>query len=118
MSTRIWDRIPRVRVLAAAVTLSAAVLFVVGLVGFGVPDVWWPQTGEAFAASLHPTSPPRHDDPCDLVAGPAKDYCNTGVVPGAAPAPNFDALDAWMILPPVAGLLLLGVWRISWARRR
>ncbi|MFI1169181.1 hypothetical protein ACH4UM_37880 [Streptomyces sp. NPDC020801] len=38
----------------------------------GVPDIWWPHTGNAFTP--HPTTP-AHSDPCDLIVGPAKAYC-------------------------------------------
>ncbi|MDG4857050.1 hypothetical protein P8605_02555 [Streptomyces sp. T-3] len=116
MTTRTWDRARRRASGIAAASVLTAALTIVGLVGFGVPDAWWPQTGQAFAASPAP-SPSVKDDPCDLVVGPAKDYCTSGHAQAAAPAPKFDATDAWMILPPAAGLLGMAVYRLS-ARRR
>lgn len=117
MSTRIWDRARRRTVAVAITGIAAAALTAAGLMGFGVPDAWWPTAGQAFASSA-PKKAGGADDPCDLIVGPARDYCTSGASHSAAPAPAFGALDAVMLLPPVAGLAALTVYRLRAPRRR
>ncbi|MFE4687262.1 hypothetical protein ACFRNJ_41895 [Streptomyces sp. NPDC056721] len=68
----------------ATLTLVAVLAFTVAVLaviwGPGVPDAWWPQTGNAFAAEhIVPATPSTaaapESDPCDLIVGPAKAYC-------------------------------------------
>lgn len=68
------------RIACAASTLIVIVLPAVLLalvMGAGVPESWWPQTGQAFAAD-QPHAESAHQDPCDLIVGPATDYCERG----------------------------------------
>lgn len=57
------------------VIVLPAVLFAL-VMGAGVPQSWWPQTGQAFAADQPHTE--SHRNPCDLIVGPAKKYCEHG----------------------------------------
>ncbi|WP_415954397.1 hypothetical protein [Streptomyces sp. KLOTTS4A1] len=117
MSTRIWDRARRRAMGFAVAAVATGALTATLLIGFAVPDGWWPTTGQAFASSA-PETGAGADDPCDLVVGPAKDYCRgQGLLQGAAPAPEFDAVDAWMLLPPAVGILALTAYRLRSARR-
>jgi len=113
-----WDRSRRIRTAAAVLTVIAVTVGVLVLaLGVGVPAAWWPHTGQAFAAS----SPPAHDDPCHLILGEAKKYCERGTThavraehPGGAPT-------AWRLVPVGAGLGAVIVWRLRSAagqRRR
>ncbi|WP_176743518.1 hypothetical protein [Streptomyces agglomeratus] len=52
--------------------------------------------GRAFAAPTPPPTPDQSDDPCDLIRGPAKDYCEGGDGGGSrlrAPTEPAEALD-------------------------
>ncbi|NGO79518.1 hypothetical protein G6045_28265 [Streptomyces sp. YC504] len=117
MSTRIGDRTRSRAIGLAVAAVAAAALTVAGMVGLGVPDGWWPTAGQAFASST-PQASGNADDPCALIVGPARDYCTRGALQSAAPAPEFTAVDAWMLLPPAAGIAALSVYRIRTAPRR
>ncbi|MGP4009974.1 hypothetical protein [Streptomyces sp. 4N124] len=96
---------------ALIVIVLPAVLLALAL-GAGVPQAWWPRTGQAFAAESHSAS--ARQDPCDLIKGPAKEYCERGTSPttsSAHEAPRDDASAAWMLIPPAAGLAAVVVWR-------
>lgn len=119
MSSREWDRSKRRSATVSVLTvlaLTAAIIMV--LATGGVPETWWPRTGEAFAASTR--AKPAGDDPCALIVGPAKDYCHRGASPASYPPPRhheFDRGDVWTLVPPGAGLIaLLIVRRTRWAR--
>jgi hypothetical protein len=113
MTTSSWDRSRRIAAVASALAVigvTAAVLILA--LGVSVPETWWPSTGQAFAAD----SPQRgHDDPCDLIVGPAKTYCDPGTdaTTAAAGQPQLDGTAAWKLLPPAAGLVALAIW---WSR--
>ncbi|MBK6013526.1 hypothetical protein [Streptomyces sp. MBT53] len=112
-----WDRSRRIRAAATALTTLAVTVGVLVLVcGVGVPDAWWPHTGQAFASS----SPSAHPDPCRLIVGRAKTYCERGTTT-AAPAGHHDrASAAWRLLAVGAGLTALAFWwrRTTRQRRR
>ncbi|MGW7824639.1 hypothetical protein ACWGLF_42760 [Streptomyces puniciscabiei] len=99
----------RPRRIAAAATVLTVIAVVAGVLAgalsMGVPEAWWPHTGQAFATDAHTA----HHDPCDLIVGPAKAYCergtkNTAEHPRAAAA-------AWRLVPAGAGLAALLIWR-------
>ncbi|MCX5357233.1 hypothetical protein OG864_00325 [Streptomyces sp. NBC_00124] len=102
---------------------TAGVLTVIGVVagavilvlGAGLPEVWWPHTGQAFTADARPA----HPDSCASIVGPAKAYCARGAT---AAAGQQDAAAAALRLVPVgAGVAVLVVWRLRHAaaqRRR
>ncbi|MFB7755090.1 hypothetical protein ACFC18_36655 [Streptomyces sp. NPDC056121] len=95
--------------LLAVVALTIAVLAV--LWGPGVPDAWWPQTGKAFAAghTAHaaPTAATPANDPCDLIVGPAKAYCQRSD-PHIPPAEGeFGWAGALLLAPALLGLAVL-----------
>ncbi|GAQ65432.1 hypothetical protein [Streptomyces scabiei] len=116
MTTSSWDRSRRV---AAAVSVLTVIAVVAGAVilalGVGLPDAWWPQTGQAFAADARPV----HHDPCALIVGPAKAYCERGATTAAGRQDTAGA--AWRLVPAGAGVAALVVWRLRSAagqRRR
>ncbi|MFG2681200.1 hypothetical protein [Streptomyces sp. NPDC048392] len=109
-------RIARAAGTLIVIALPAVLLALV--VGAGVPESWWPQTGQAFAADQPHTAAARKD-PCDLIVGPAKEYCERGnhsattttSSASAGEATHEGARAAWMVIPPVAGLAAVVVWR-------
>ncbi|WP_128380298.1 hypothetical protein [Streptomyces cavernae] len=107
-------RIARAAGTLIVIALPAVLLALV--VGAGVPEAWWPQTGQAFAAD-QPHAESARRDPCDLIVGPAKEYCERGhhsattSSASAGEAPHEGARAAWMVIPPMAGLAAVVVWR-------
>ncbi|MDV9176528.1 hypothetical protein R6V09_41185 [Streptomyces sp. W16] len=100
MITSSWDRSRRIRAAAAVLTVITVTTGVLALVcGVSVPDAWWPHTGQAFAAS----SPRAHDDPCNLIAGPAKAYCEHSTTHATPAQHHSRATAAWRLLPAGAG---------------
>ncbi|MGW2650899.1 hypothetical protein ACWC2T_39965 [Streptomyces sp. NPDC001393] len=97
------QRIATAATVLTVIAIAAGVL--VGALTMGVPEAWWPHTGLAFATDAHTA----HHNPCDLIVGPAKAYCERG-------AKNTDehhgaAAAAWRLVPAGAGLAALLVWR-------
>lgn len=106
-------RIARAAGTLIVIALPAVLLALV--VGAGVPEAWWPQTGQAFAAG-QPHAESARRDPCDLIVGPAKEYCERGQrtttsSSSAVAAPHEGVRAAWMLIPPAAGLAAMAVWR-------
>ncbi|RRR86995.1 hypothetical protein [Streptomyces sp. RP5T] len=107
-------RLARAASTLIVIALPTALLALV--VGTGVPELWWPQTGKAFAAD-QPHAEPARQDPCDLVVGPAKEHCEPGRTPTTTPsvpapeAPHRGARAASIVVPPMAGLAAIVVWR-------
>jgi hypothetical protein len=103
-----WDRARRLRAAASILAVMAVAVGVLVLsVGMSLPEGWWPRTGHAFAAS----SPSAHEDPCGLIVGPAKAYCEPGTT-NSASAEHHDATEAaWRLVPAGAGLAALAMWR-------
>lgn len=105
------------------IVCAASTLIVIGLpavllalvVAAGVPESWWPQTGQAFAADQPHTE--SHRNPCDLIVGPAKKHCERGhhssttSAPSAVEAPHEGAGVAWALIPAASGLAAFVVWR-------
>jgi hypothetical protein len=107
---------------ATTVTIVIAALVLV-VAQPSLRAAWWPQTGQAFAASPTPTahhtadvqgdpaaSPaPSADDShaCDAIVGPAKKYCLADPTPdtgrGITPA------TAWRLAALASGLAALGL---------
>ncbi|MFG3517531.1 hypothetical protein [Streptomyces bobili] len=116
MTTSSWDRSRRI---AAVVSVLAVIAVVAGAVilafGVGLPHAWWPHTGQAFAADARPA----HHDPCALIVGPAKAYCERGATTPAGQQDKAGA--AWRLVPAGAGVAAVVVWRLRSAagqRRR
>ncbi|MEU5044550.1 hypothetical protein [Streptomyces griseorubiginosus] len=107
-------RITRAASTLIAIALPATLLALV--VAAGVPEMWWPQTGQAFAAD-QPHAEPARQNPCDLIVGPAKDHCERDHSPAttssaaASEAPHGWARAAWTVVPSLAGLAAVAVWR-------
>ncbi|MGX1542569.1 hypothetical protein [Streptomyces adustus] len=104
-------------VVAAGVftVIAVAVFVVVPAVAAGVPDAWWPRTGQAFTAS---PATARHDS-CARIVGPAKKYCEHGATTTASGRQDVGG-GAWRLLPAGAGAAAFVVWRLrrSAGRRR
>lgn len=109
MTTSSWNRARRVGAAASVLTVLAVVAGAV-ILAFeaGLPDAWWPNNGQAFAAS------PRaaHHDPCALIVGPAKAYCERGATPTASAEHRDVAGAAWRLGTASAGVAALVVWRL------
>ncbi|MEU9190806.1 hypothetical protein AB0D14_41185 [Streptomyces sp. NPDC048484] len=107
------SRCRRIAAVASAlmlIALPAALLALV--VGEGMPESWWPRTGRAFASGSGSGS--ARQDPCDLVGGPAKKYCERGTsstVSSAGESRRDGASTAWMVIAPAAGVAAVVVWR-------
>jgi hypothetical protein len=103
----------RIATRAGVLAVAAAVLALV--VGMGWPQSWWPGTGRVTAdARVRPAG----QDPCELIVGPAKEYCERGTKSvrknssgSADEAPHGGSGGAWMLIPPAVGLTALLVWR-------
>ncbi|WNZ06212.1 hypothetical protein [Streptomyces sp. 11x1] len=108
----------RSRRLAAAASALTAIAVAVGVLvlvfGASLPETWWPRTGHAFAADTARTPA----DACDLIAGPAKAYCERGRhATSAAPAQGSGDAAAWKLAPAAAVLGALVIWRRAPAGR-
>jgi hypothetical protein len=114
MTTASWDRSRRI---AAAASILTLITVAVGAVVLGVvlPDAWWPHTGQAFAAGTGTA----HHDPCALIVGPAKAYCERGTTTTEAAADRHAvSRAAWRLVPACAGAAALMVWRLRPAVRQ
>jgi hypothetical protein len=111
-----WDRSRRAAAAVSVLTVIAVVASAVILaLGVGLPDAWWPHTGQAFAADTRPAG----DDPCALIVGPAKAYCERGATTTARQQDVAGA--SWRLATAGAGVAALVVWRLRSAagqRRR
>ena len=118
MTSSTWVRSRRLAAALSVLTLIAVVVGVLVLaVGVGVPQAWWPHTGQAFAANAHPTD----QDPCALIVGPAKEYCERGTTTTASAEQPGVAGAVWRLVPAGAGVAALVMWRLRSAagqRRR
>ncbi|MGW7425742.1 hypothetical protein ACWGJB_37915 [Streptomyces sp. NPDC054813] len=114
MTTSSWDRSRRVAAAASVLTVIAVVVAAVVLaLGVGVPEAWWPHTGRVFAADA------AHRDPCALIVGPAKAYCEHGTTTTRAAADRHAVSGAaWRLVPACAGVAALMVWRLRPAVRQ
>ncbi|MEU6578194.1 hypothetical protein [Streptomyces sp. NPDC046805] len=114
MTTSSWDRSRRLAAASVLTVIAFVVAAVVLALGAGVPDACWPHTGRAFAADT------AHRDPCALIVGPAKAYCERDAASSASGQHEM-ADGAWRLLPAGAGVGALVVWRLRSAagqRRR
>jgi hypothetical protein len=108
MTSSSWDDSRHCAAAASVLTVTAVVVGVLILaVGVGVPEAWWPHTGQAFAADDRPAD----QDPCALIVGPAKDYCERDTTTAASAEQAGVAAAAWRLVPAGAGLAALVVWR-------
>ncbi|WP_030181109.1 hypothetical protein [Streptomyces sp. NRRL S-813] len=114
MTTSSWNRSRSVAAAASVLTVIAVAAGAVILaLGVGVPQTWWPHTGQAFAADTRTA----HQDPCARVVGPAKAYCERGTTTTAA-AKRDVAGGVWRLGTAGAGVAALVVWRQAAAGRR
>ena len=116
MTCSSWDRSRRIAAASsvlAVITVAAGVL--VPALSVGVPEAWWPHTGQAFAAH----SPAGHRDRCAPIVGRAKAYCERGAAASASGHQLSGA--AWPLVPTGAGVAARAVWRrrrVAGRRRR
>ncbi|MFC8094671.1 hypothetical protein [Streptomyces sp. NPDC057301] len=85
------------------IALVAGVLVLA--VGVGIPQTWWPHTGHAFATDTRPTN----QDPCELIVGPAQDYCERGTTTTHTHQARDDRA-VWRLVPAAASVGALAVW--------
>ncbi|WP_406723406.1 hypothetical protein WJ438_00155 [Streptomyces sp. GD-15H] len=111
----------RSRRLAAAASALTAIAVAVGVLvlvlGTSLPETWWPRTGQAFAADAADAAG-TPADACDLIAGPAKAYCERGRhATSAAPGQDSGDAAAWTLVPAATALGALVLWRRAPAGR-
>ncbi|WP_329375731.1 hypothetical protein [Streptomyces sp. NBC_01483] len=108
MTTSSWDRSRHV---TAAVSILMVIAVAVGVLvlalGTSVPEPWWPHTGQAFATDANPA----HQNPCDRIVGPAKEYCERGTTNSAPATHPSTASAAWRLGTAGAGMAALVFWR-------
>ncbi|MEV0186761.1 hypothetical protein AB0I54_47460 [Streptomyces sp. NPDC050625] len=112
-----WDRSRCMAAIAGVLTVVAVVVAVVLALGVGMPQGWWPHTGQAIAAD---TRTARHA-PCALSVGPARAYCERGAAANASAGHQDVASGAWRLGTVGAGVGAFVVWRLRGAdgqRRR
>ena len=108
MTTSSSDRSRRVAAATSVLLVIAVAVGVLVLVlGMSMPEPWWPHTGQAFTTDVHAA----HQDPCDLIVGPAKAYCERGTTSSASAGHRGVAGAAWRLVSAGAGLAALVVWR-------
>ncbi|MER8009714.1 hypothetical protein [Streptomyces sp. NPDC094149] len=113
MTTSSWNCARRVAAVVSVLTVIAVVVAAVVLVlGVGVPQGSWPHTGQAFAADA------AHRDPCALIVGPAKAYCERGAAANASAGHQDVTGGTWRLVPVSAGVSALVVWRLRGAARQ
>lgn len=106
MTSSPWDRSRRIAAassILAVITVAAGVLVLA--LSVGVPEAWWPHTGQAFAADSHA----GHRDRCAPIVGRAKAYCERGSA--ASASGRHHSGPAWRLVPAGAGVATLVVWR-------
>ncbi|MFC9931666.1 hypothetical protein [Streptomyces sp. NPDC127190] len=104
MTLSSWDRSRRIAAASSiltVITVAAGVLVLALQVG--VPEGWWPHTGQAFAADSHA------GHRCAPIVGRAKAYCERGYT--ASVAGPHHAGATWRLVPTGAGVAALVVWR-------
>lgn len=107
MTTSSWNRSRSVAAAASVLTVIAvAVGAVILALGVGLPQTWWPHTGQAFAAETRTA----HQDPCARIIGPAKAYCERGTTMTAAAKRDVSG-GVWRLGTAGAGVAALVVWR-------
>ncbi|MFE6335252.1 hypothetical protein ACFVOK_18845 [Streptomyces sp. NPDC057798] len=108
MTSSVFNRTRRSAAAAGSLTVIAVAGGVLVLaVGVGVPQGWWPHTGQAFAADHRPADPNR----CALIAGPARDSCERAATTTAFAGQPGGADAAWGLVPAGAGVAALVMWR-------
>ncbi|MEU4013002.1 hypothetical protein AB0H30_31675 [Streptomyces pseudogriseolus] len=108
----------RFRRIAAAASLFTVIVVAAGVLvlvlSVSLPEAWWPRTGQAFAAEDRSV----RRDPCGLIAGPAKAYCERDSAVSASAGRHDVAGAVWRAVPAGAGLAALVIWRGRTAPRR
>ncbi|OQR63416.1 hypothetical protein B6E66_13820 [Streptomyces maremycinicus] len=120
MITSSWESSRRFAAAASVLTVTTVLAVAVALaLGTGLPDAWWPHTGQAFAASAGPAhaagARPAHHGRCAAIVGPAKAYCERGATAGSR---QDLAGAAWRLGSAGAGVGAVVVWRLRYAAGR
>ncbi|MFE9476681.1 hypothetical protein ACFYOR_37620 [Streptomyces griseofuscus] len=101
-----WDRSRRIAAVSSALAVIIMVTGVLAVaLSFGVPEAWWPHTGQAFAAQVQA----GHLDRCAPIVGRAKAYCERGSA--ASALGHRPSAAAWRLVSAGAGVSALMVWR-------
>ncbi|MGW5511591.1 hypothetical protein ACWEV9_28080 [Streptomyces albogriseolus] len=115
MSSFSPSRSRRIATAASVLTIIVVAVGVLVLVlSLSLPEAWWPRTGQAFAAEDRSA----RRDPCGLIAGPAKAYCERDSAVSASAGRHDVAGAVWRAVPAGAGLAALVMWRGRTAPRR
>ncbi|MFE4821570.1 hypothetical protein ACFRFU_35040 [Streptomyces sp. NPDC056704] len=108
MTSSSWDRSRHVTAATSIlIVIAVAVGMLVLALGTSTPEPWWPHTGHAFATNAHSS----HQDPCNRIVGPAKEYCERGTANSAPAGHPSAASAAWRLGTAGAGLGALVIWR-------
>ncbi|MFF2515552.1 hypothetical protein [Streptomyces sp. NPDC058086] len=107
MTTSSWDRSRHVTAASILMAIAVAAGVLILALGTNMPEPWWPHTGQAFATDAHFA----HQNPCDRIVGPAKEYCQRGTKNSASAGHRSVAGAAWRLGTACAGLAALVVWR-------
>ncbi|KUN29287.1 hypothetical protein AQJ23_00400 [Streptomyces antibioticus] len=120
--------VSRARRLAAAAAiiglLSVLAVLLALLITAGRPEPWWPRDN-ATSPTDTPTSPApalRREE-CDLIAGPARTYCEHDTHTPLSPRPltpsgHEVARTVWRLVPIASTLTALIIWRRCRAHAR
>ncbi|MET7353029.1 hypothetical protein [Streptomyces mirabilis] len=108
MTSSSWDRSRHATAATSVlIVIAVAVSLLVLALGTSMPEPWWPHTGQAFAADTHSA----HQNPCDRIVGPAKEYCERGTKNTASAGHHGAASKAWRLGTAGAGLAALIISR-------
>ncbi|GAA3052985.1 hypothetical protein GCM10010448_40330 [Streptomyces glomeratus] len=98
------SRSQRLAPAASALTVTVAAGLLPMTLTVSLPQTWWPRTGAAFATA------DRNADPCELIAGPTKAYCERGTASAQAARGRGDAAVG-KLTPAATAAGALVVWR-------
>ncbi|MYT68344.1 MULTISPECIES: hypothetical protein [unclassified Streptomyces] len=117
MTIRMWERRRRAAGFALVASVVALLITAISFVGAlpGLPAMWWPKTGSAFAAAQETSahSSVHGSDACDAVVGPAHGYCLGAPAPDAVPGDLLSFAHAWPF-----GVLAVGIVTLVLVTRR
>lgn len=103
MISREWDRSRRrVQNTCVLLVLAAVAAIVAVLATAGIPDVWWPRIGSAFATPDHSGA----SAPCGPRSQATADSCTRSPTSTVAQPSGLGAADVFRFAVPAAGVLL------------
>ncbi|GGX96476.1 hypothetical protein GCM10010515_73760 [Streptomyces fructofermentans] len=106
MTPSVRDCSGRIRAAARVLAVAAVAVGVLALAAaWSTPDSWGPRARQVTGAG------PAHGDPCDLIVGPGRAYCERSPAPLGSGGRDAAAGVLRLVLPAGAGLAGLLVWR-------